>query len=192
MPLPFSRDQRSSFRATAGRLRQVSLRAGLLTAVLLGAVTACSARDARFNPMHFQPSGLVAPPDVVLPPRAHDGLLANGLYTFYASLDAGICCWISDRARLNIRKDRFARHLVLAYFFLPEYFPGRRQRLNVRYNDLKLNQSFFANDNGITILPVPPALRAKRGIVTVSIDSDAAFRQGTNHYAIVLQAALFE
>jgi hypothetical protein len=160
-------------------------------------VTACGVRDRVYNPVHFQPTGILVPPEIVLSgPAPSAGSSADGLYPVKAGENSlTLCCWIASSARVRIKKSRPARSLILTGY-LPDVplYRKRHQRFIVTFPDFggPRHVSRLTPGFNLVSVAVPKLLQQKMGAVLVQLNCTIPFRAAGKKYGIVLTSAYFE
>jgi hypothetical protein len=159
-------------------------------------ITACGVRDRVYNPVRFQPTGVLVPPDIVYsgPARAA-GPSADGLYPVKA--DSGsltLCCWIASSARVRIKKSRPARSLILTGYLpdLPIYRKHHQQFIVTFPNLGGRHASSLTPGFNVVSVAVPKVLRSKLGAVLVQMNCTIPLIVAGQKYGIVLTSAYFE
>ena len=152
---------------------------------------ACGPRDDRYNPSHYRFTGVLAPPDVVLPKGADP---ASGLIP-KTSGTAGACCWITKHARILVGKHVDAHSLRLT-MYIPSVplFEEHPQQLTIRCRGCTTFVSKPLGPGFHTIrIALPGSLRARRGTIPVSIDARIDYTPApAAHYAVILLSVYFE
>jgi len=133
---------------------------------LLLVATACGPRDDRYDPSHFSVSGPVVPAEIAVPRGTHIGSFYGGLVP--ATTADAICCSAGPHVDVPVRKRGGETKLVVGSggavpSDLIATFPdGHRARME-------------ATTGGRTLwAPLPPALRAQRGVMRIRLDTKHA------------------
>lgn len=165
---------------------------------LLALASACGQRDAVFNPSHFVARGLLAPPEVDLPPGTRAGNY-RGLFVMDANGGSQVCCWIAPEATLRVKKDRAAQVLVVAVY-VPDLplFRARAQTLKVVFpgNPAEYVRGLTPGFHTARVR-VPASLRRDLGTVTVRLRAAVTYTvPGTPgapgpRYAVILTSVYF-
>ncbi len=177
-------------------MKPVYYRTGLLLAFTT-LLSACGVRDRAFDPVHFHPTGVMVPPEIVLSakPFAAGGSV-DGLYPVKASSDyPGVCCWIASRARIRIRKNAAARALILTSYVpdLPLYHkhPQRLIVIFPQYEGARHISKLSIGFNSISVR-VPGFLKRTIGLVPVQLECTTPLLVSGQRYGVVLTSAYFE
>lgn len=167
-----------------------------LCSVLGLLVSACGVRDRVYNPVHFQPSGILVPPDIVYAGPAPSGKpSADGLYPAKAPGDSlTLCCWISSSARVHIKKKRAARSLIVTGYLpdLPIYRKRPQQFIVTFPNFGGRHVSNLKPGFNVVSVAVPKPLQPQIGAVLVQMNCTIPLRVGGQKYGIVVTSAYFE
>jgi hypothetical protein len=177
-------------------MKPVYYRTGLLFAFAT-LLSACGVRDRAFDPVHFHPTGVMVPPEIVLsakPFAAGDSV--NGLYPVKASSGyPGVCCLIATRARIRIRKNASARTLILTSFVpdLPQ-FHKHPQRLIVIFPQFEGTRHISKLSIGFNSISVrvPRFLKRTTGLVPVQLECTTPWLVSGQRYGVILTSAYFE
>jgi hypothetical protein len=168
---------------------------GLLSILSL-LVTACGVRDRVYNPVHFQPTGILVPPEIVFSgPVPSAGSSADGLYPVKAGDNSlTLCCWIASSARVRIKKSRPARSLILTGYLpdLPIYRKHRQQFIVTFPHFGGRHVSNLTPGFNVVSVAVPKVLGPKMGAVLVQMNCTIPFLVAGQKYGIVLTSAYFE
>lgn len=141
------------------------------------------------------------PADAVLPPGAKAGTEVDGVYIVGAG--SLVCCLVAPRATMIVRKVRRATSFCVNAY-VPEAGPflTRPQTLSISFEGFRerfvipdLTKGF--DDN--RCVEIPAALRAKKGRVTVYLDSAIDYEprryhagSDTQHYGLEIMSIYFE
>lgn len=176
-----------------------TLIAPFLALAIAASVYGCGPRDAVYDPSHFRLRGMLAPPEVVLPPGTVPGSEVGGIFTFSAHTP-GLCCFIAVHTRVLVRKHGPADKLHLAVF-VPQVpvFVGHPQRLRISFPSVGVSTTTRNLRPGLHLVdvPVPPALRHFKGNVSVTVDSAVDYVPVTvgtvkPHYGVIMLSVYFE
>jgi hypothetical protein len=135
-------------------------------------LSACSPRDAQFNPSHFHLSGAAAPPDVVLPTNAKPGATFGGI-VMLGPKDETICCPAGAHLDVPVRKDGAADALVLGIYLTED--AAAHQIIRVTFPDGTVRTLVpHMPEFSISRIPLPAGLRKQTGILRIRIDATRA------------------
>jgi hypothetical protein len=134
------------------------------------ALSACGPRDGAYDPSNFRVHAQIVPRDVAAPDLGDGPASFNGLYV--EGSDVLSCCWIAPHATLLVRK-RGAANTLVAGFRLPEVARfDRGQQVSISFTGVDAPPQRVNIQEGSQYavkVPVPAGLRAKRGLIPVSI-----------------------
>jgi len=159
-------------------------------------LTACSVRDRSYNPVHFQPSGTLVPPDLVFSgPSVAPGRLRDGLYVQHAvPNDVSLCCWVAGHARFRVRKTIASTSLSLTSY-VPDIplFQKQSQQITVTFPGFSRPHRVSNLGPGFhtVLIPVPKVLQRKTGAVLVQLDCALSFVAAERPYSVELLGAYF-
>jgi len=152
-------------------------------------LAACGPRDRVYNPVHFQPAGVMIPPQIIRTRKM------DGVFTEKADPDlTGICCWIAPHAGFYLNKSAAARRLHLSgYVPVAPQFQKRPQRITLAFSGLGWRHvaNFHQGFQSVSV-PLPAALRRRQGDVLVTLDCSIPFLTAGQRYGIVLTSVYFE
>lgn len=166
--------------------------AALLLLLLLGS---CGVRDRVYNPAHFRATGVLVPPEILLPqPLPARDAVVDGVHVAKAGGDyMAICCWISDRARFRVAKHSAAKSLSITAYVpdMPAFKKG--QRLVVLFPEFHASKAVtLATGFNTLVIPLPKAAWKRDRSILVELDSAVSFTQFGQTHAMVLTSAYFE
>jgi hypothetical protein len=134
-------------------------------------LSACTPRDARFNPSHFTLNGAGAPPDVVLPVGTRPGGSFGGLNILEPEQD-GFCCAAGPHVDLPVRKDGPADVLIVGVYVTRKM---GIQHLRVTFPDGSVRTAEIDKDGfSKASVSVPGRFRAGAGTLRIRIDASNA------------------
>lgn len=135
------------------------------------ALSACGPRDDAFAQSSFKIHGQIAPRDVGVPTAPIDAANEfNGLYT--QGPETLSCCWIAPHATLLVHKRGPANTLVAGFRLpnVPRFDQGQQISISFPGIDAPPRRADLQVDSQYLIkVPVPPPLRARTGLIPVTI-----------------------
>ncbi len=133
-------------------------------------LTACAPHDGRFDPSHFKWTGVGAPRDVVLPLGITPGSSFGGLTTAAPDREA-FCCAAGPHVDVPVRKDHAATRLTIGTFLPAE---GPPNHFRVTFPDGTVRTADGGRGFSTFSVPVPEALRPRRGTLRIRVDASVA------------------